>query len=57
MDREPECVRAVLADDAVSYRLKRWLREALTADPVDAARDAATLSLLLNARAAAVVRS
>ena len=43
-------VQEVLADPCVNYRLKRWLREALTADALDAYYDAQLLADVLRQR-------
>lgn len=45
----------VFADPAISFWLKGSLNSALARDPVDAARDAALLSRLLDQHAAAVL--
>jgi hypothetical protein len=40
----------LLADPCITFRLKRWLREALTADPLDACYDAQLLAAVLRQR-------
>ena len=44
-------VQQVLEDPCVHYRLKRWLREALAADALDAYYDAQLLADVLKQRA------
>ena len=43
-------VEQVLEDPCVNYRLKRWLREALAADALDAYYDAQLLADVLRQR-------
>ena len=43
-------VQQVLEDPSVHYRLKRWLREALEADALDAYYDAQLLADVLKQR-------
>ena len=44
---EHRTIAEVIADPSVHIRLKRWLVEAIDADPVDALADAKLLYLLL----------
>lgn len=50
MKLETPTISSVLADPCTSYWLLDALTRALGRDPVDAARDAATLAQLLEAR-------
>lgn len=43
-------IAEVIADPCIHFRLKRWLAEALNADPVDACQDAELLAKLLERR-------
>jgi hypothetical protein len=40
----------VIADPSVRFRLKKWIQEAIDADPVDAYHDAVLLVALLEVR-------
>lgn len=43
-------IAEVIADPSVRFRLKKWIQEAIDADPVDAYHDARLLSELLKNR-------
>jgi hypothetical protein len=43
-------IAEVIADPSIHFRLKKWLAEALDADPVDAYLDADLLTKLLERR-------
>jgi hypothetical protein len=51
-----EEITRALSDPAASYWLKENILSALKRDPVDAAKDAQVLSLLLSSRADAMLR-
>jgi len=51
-----EEINRTLNDPTASYWLKETILAAMKRDPVDAAKDAEVLSLLLNSRATAMLR-
>lgn len=52
-DHQPPTLEAILAEPSASHWLKDALRSAQSGDPVDAARDAELLTLVLAGRAEA----
>lgn len=43
-------IAEVIADPSIRFRLKKWLQEAIDADPVDAYQDALLLAEVLKRR-------
>ena len=49
-EQEIPTIAEVISDPSVTFRLKRWIQEAIDADPIDAYQDAILLAKLLKHR-------